>query len=255
MRASLLLEQNHHEYHALLGGLPEGRRIVEALERASERLEYVSRRCVVVTTRMDITEGPDAVSHIKEDSAQIRSSLDAVTVSAKEALLTHLDEIDYWCVTNGVEDLDDPQVIPALVRAFGTRFGVSRYLVPFGEAAVPALLEAADGEDLRVVPGALATLRLIVTADAGALSTDAATAIRRTTERWLTANSQTSATLGQAIRLAGVMGDPRLLEIVETLATDATAVAARGITDIQSVADLQRLAAEQLADLPVVPRP
>ncbi len=234
---------------------PEGSHIVEALERAIERLDYVSRLCVVVTTRMDSSQGPDVVSGIKEDSAQIRSSLDAVTVSAKEALLTHLDEIDYWCVTNGVEDLDDPQAIPALVRTFGIGLGYYRTLASFGEAAVPAILEAADDEDLRVVPGALATLRLIATADINGLSTDAATAVRRTTERWLTASSQTRATLDAAIRLAGVMGDPRLLEIVETLATDATAVAARGITDAQSVADLQRLAAAQLAADSPSPRP
>ena len=234
---------------------PEGPHIVEALELAAERLDYVSRLCVVVTTRMDSSQGPDVVSGIKEDSTQIRSSLDAVTVSANEALLTHLDEIDYWCVTNGVEDLDDPQAIPALVRTFGIGLGYYRVLASFGEPAVPAILEAADGEDLRVIPGALTTLRLIATADINGLSTDAATAIRRTTERWLTANSQTSATLDAAIRLAGVMGDPRLLEIVETLATDATAVAARGITDAQSVADLQRLAAMQLAADSPSPRP
>ena len=208
----------------------------------------------MITARLDSAQGPNAVSRVEEDSAQIRSSLDAVTVSAKESLLTLLNELDYWCVTNGVEDLDDPQAIPALVRVFGTGRGFPRELASFGEAAVLAILEAADDEDLRVVTDALATVRRVVIADINGLSTDTATALRRTTERWLTASPQTSTTLGAAIRLAGMTGDPGLLEIVETLATDATAVAARGITDAQSVADLQRLAAAQLADVPAVPR-
>ena len=234
---------------------PEGPHIVEVLELAAERLEYASRHCVVITARLDSAQGPNAVSVVEEYSAQIRSSLDAVTVSAKEALLTLLDELDYWCVTNGVEDLDDARTIPAFVRAWGTGLGVSRMLAGYGEAVIPATLDALDDEDPGIVTVALATLRLIVTADAGALSNDTAPAIQRAAERWLTASPQTSTTLGAAIRLASVMGNPRLLEIVETLATDATAVAARGITDARSVADLQRLAAAQLAADPPSPRP
>ena len=233
---------------------PEGSHVVEAIERGAERIEYASRFCILVTSRRRLLS--PGVPRIEELIVQIRSSLDAVTEPAKEALLTHLDELKDGCVTNAVEDLGDPRAIPGLVRAFGTgRSSVIEPLASFGEAAVPAILEAADDDEFRVVADALATLRRIVTADVNGLSTDAATAIRRTTERWLTAVPQTSATLGQAIRLAGAMGDPGLLEIVETLATDSTAVAARGITDAQSVANLQRLAAELLADVPAVPRP
>ena len=226
---------------------PEGSYIVEALDRGAERLADASRDCVLYPS----LTGPG----IEEDIAQIRSSLDAITVSAKEVLLTHLDALDDWCGTDGVVNLDDARTIPRLVRAFGTRYSVSRYLAQHGEAAIPATLDAVDDDDSRVVAVALATLRLIVTADAGALSNDTAPAIQRAAERWLTASPQTSATLGAAIRLAGMTGDPGLLEIVETLATDSTAVAARGITDAQSVTNLQRLAAEQLADVPAVPRP
>ena len=226
---------------------PDGNHIVEAIERGAERLMDASGHCVLYPS----LTGPG----IEEDIAQIRSSLDAVTVSAKEVLLTHLDALDEWCGTDGVVNLDDARTIPRLVRAFGTRYSVSWYLAQHGEAAIPATLDAVDDDDSRVVAVALATLRLIVTADAGALSNDTAPAIQRAAERWLTASSQTSATLGQAIRLAGVMADPRLLQIVETLATDTAAVAARGITDAQSVADLQRLAAEQLAGVAPSPRP
>ena len=233
---------------------PEGSHVVEAIERGAERIEYASRFCILVTSRRRLLS--PGMPRIEERIVQIRSSLDAVTEPAKEALLTHLDELKDGCVTNAVEDLGDPRAIPGLVRAFGTgRSSVIEPLASFGEAAVPAILEAADDDEFRVVADALATLRRIVTADVNGLSTDAATAIRRTTERWLTAVPQTSATLGQAIRLAGAMGEPGLLQIVETLATDTAAVAARGITDAQSVADLQRLAAEQLVDVPAVPRP
>ena len=233
---------------------PEGSHVVEAIERGAERIEYASRFCILVTSRRRLLS--PGMPRIEERIVQIRSSLDAVTEPAKEALLTHLDELEDGCVTNAVEDLGDPRAIPGLVRALGTgRSSMIEPLASFGEAAVPAILEAANDDEFRVVADALATLRRIVTADVNGLSTDAATAIRRTTERWLTAVPQTSATLGQAIRLAGAMGEPGLLEIVETLATDSTAVAARGITDAQSVANLQRLAAEQLADVPVVPRP
>ena len=233
---------------------PNGSHIVEAIERSAERIEEASRYCVQITSG-GIGRSPrlgfESVRvSIEEYSAQIRRSLDAVTVSAKDALLTHLDDLDYWCATDGVENLDDTRAIPRLVRVFDTR---GRYSIDrvFEEAAVQAL----GDEDPRNVAVGLATLRRIARSNAGALSNDAATAVRRTAERWLMDSPQTGFALAAAILLAGVIEDSQLLEIVETLATDANAVAARGITDAQSVANLQRLAAEQLADVPAVPRP
>ena len=233
---------------------PEGSHIVEALERGAERLVEASRYCVDSLSMRELSPNNP---RIEERIGQLRQSLDAVTVSAKDALLTYLDDLDYWCVTDDVEDLDDPQAIPRLVRVFdtiGRSYIESRFRREFGEAAVQAL----GDEDSRTVAVALATLRSmrsLARSDAAALSNDAATAVRRTAERWLTDSPQTGFTLAAAILLAGVIEDPQLLEIVETLATDSTAVAARGITDAQSVANLQRLAAEQLADVSAVPRP
>ena len=229
---------------------PEGRHIVEALERGAARIMEAPRYCVWVA-QSGIERSPWLREGIEERIARIRSSLDAVTVTAKEALLSDLDELDYWCGPDGVQDLDDPGTISRLVRVVNSgrafRWQGSRYEV----AAVHAL----DDEDPRIVTYALWTLRWTVIRGTGALSPYAATAVRRTADRWLTARPQTTFTLGAAILLAGLLEDPPLLEIVETLATDANALAARGITDAQSGADLQGLAAEQLADVPAVPRP
>ena len=237
---------------------PDGSHIVEAIERSAERIEDASRYCVQISAE-GIGPSPDLEfesvrTSLEEYSAQIRRSLDAVTDSAKDALLTHLDDVDYWCATDGVAHLDDPRAIPSLVRFLDSHRRTSinsRFRREFEEAAVQAL----GDDDPRIVAAGLATLRMVVRSDAGALSNDAATVVRRTAERWLTDSPQTGFTLAAAILLAGLIADPDLLEVVETLATDANAVAARGITDVQAVADLQRLAAEQVADVPAVPRP
>ncbi len=84
---------------------PEGSHIVEALERGAERLVAASRFCMLYPSLLDLPG-------IGERIAQIRSSLDAVTVSPKAVLLTHLDALDDSCGTDGLVNLDDDRTIP-----------------------------------------------------------------------------------------------------------------------------------------------
>ena len=121
---------------------PEGSHIIEALERGAARIVEASRNCVWVTSSR-IERSPWLRDGIEERIVRIRSSLDAVTVSAKEALLMQLDELDYWCRPDGVQDLDDPRTIPRLVRVFNSGRAFDWEGLRFEDAAVQGL----DDED------------------------------------------------------------------------------------------------------------
>jgi hypothetical protein len=86
------------------------------------------------------------------------------------------------------------------------------------------------------------------------LSAGARERIAQAAKQWLVAGKQSIVTLGAAIDLAAVLGDPDLRRILESLASDPNAVASRGIV-AGSIEWIRKRATDRLAGVPPVPRP
>ncbi len=161
-------------------------------------------------------------------------------------------------LASAVGELHDPASIPALAAALGTGFAVIRPLAAFGEQAVPAVLsiEASPESGIDAINDALIALRFIVegASERGGLGEATRADVRRVAARRLT-SSGSPTTLWWAIDLAWSLQDEELRHSVEVLATDANAVAARGITDPGLIEQTKRRAAARVAGSPPLPRP
>ena len=134
-----------------------------------------------------------------------------------------------------------------------------RPLAAFGEQAVPAVLavEASPESGTDAINHALITLRFIVegASERGGLSEATRAELRRVAARRLTSSTGSPTTLWWAIDLAWSLHDEELRHSVEVLATDASVVAARGITNPGLIEQTQRRAAARVAGSPPLPRP
>jgi hypothetical protein len=159
-------------------------------------------------------------------------------------------------VSRVVADLQDPRAIPALAGALGTGSTVTEALVAFGEQAVPAVLAVVTSRNSMhyTVDEGLVMLRFLVEG-AGPLPLSAETLerVRRAAEQRLT-GKQYFTTLWDAIDLATALKDPGLRRVVESLASDSSAILARGIEDPELIQETQRLAADRLAGVAPEPR-
>jgi hypothetical protein len=142
-----------------------------------------------------------------------------------------------------------------LAGALGTSPPALFALADFGEpAAQPVLDVVTSTDDASVVMDALTSLRLMAEGvGARPLATKTLRDIRRVAEQRLT-GKQSVTTLWKAIDLAVVLKDPDLRRTVESLASDANAVVARGISDPELIRQTQMLAADRLAGVPPLPR-
>jgi len=154
-----------------------------------------------------------------------------------------------------VAEFRDPRSLPALAGALGTSPPALFALADFGEpAAQPVLDVVTSTDDASVVMDALTSLRLMAEGvGARPLATKTLRDIRRVAEQRLT-GKQSVTTLWKAIDLAVVLKDPDLRRTVESLASDANAVVARGISDPELIRQTQMLAADRLAGVPPLPR-
>ena len=71
---------------------------------------------------------------------------------------------------------------------------------------------------------------------------------------WLSRGQRSYGTLLAAIDLAILLGEPDLRSVVESLASDASEVIARGVDRPQSIEQIQRRATDRLAGEPPLPR-
>lgn len=132
-----------------------------------------------------------------------------------------------------VAELGDPSSIPALAQAIYGGLAVSEALVRFGRPVVPAVLEVVQGRQNHhdLVDHGLRTLTLLLEENerSGLLSnSDLAAVVDAVESRLIQPGYFT--TLWAAIDLAGRLGEPRLLGLVQVIADDDEAVRMRGIT-------------------------
>ena len=158
-----------------------------------------------------------------------------------------------------VAGLNDDQAIPVLAGALGMG-NVNRALADFGEKAVPFVVDVVTSKSAHysAVDDGLRVLRLIVEGKRPRpLSGSTMAAIRQAAQQRLT-GEQYFTTVWNAIDLAIALNDPKLREIVQSLASDPNEIVARGITDINDLRLIemtQKRAAERLAGVPAMPRP
>lgn len=154
-----------------------------------------------------------------------------------------------------VAEFRDPRSISALAGALGASPPAVFALADFGEpAAQPVLDVVTSTDDASVIMDGLTSLRLMAEGvGARPLTTKTLNDIRRVAEQRLTGR-QFVTTLWRAVDLAVVLNDPDLRRTVELLASDESAVVARGITDRELIEATQKLAADRLAGVPPLPR-
>jgi hypothetical protein len=223
---------------------PQGPHLAGALAAAVERARYAARFCVLVATGY-LTLGEE---RFRQVAADLRESLTGVRAVGSDDLLALLADIERTCTVGAVRRLDDPEAIPGLVRALGAGFPmVSEHLASFGERAAPAVLDVvtAPAPELEAAYRGLVTLRLMVGGSNDSPLPSATLArVRGAAERWLTVGEGSLLTLLAAIDLAGVLNDPGLDRLLQTLASDRGAVVARGITSARSIEMVQSRSAE-----------
>lgn len=159
-------------------------------------------------------------------------------------------------VSRLVAELAEPAAIPALAQAIYGGVTVSRALAAFGEEAAPAVLSVVTTPSTHysLVDHGLRTLRFMVEGAAlRPLSPATLLRIRLAAEQRLT-GTQYFTTLWQAIDLAVALNDPGLRRTVEELASNDSAVIARGVTDQLLVERTRMRAAQRLAGIPPMPR-
>ncbi len=231
---------------------PRGRHVQEAVTNGARVVAGAARYCPLVAAEY-LQERPDQIRTL---TGSLRESLQNVTVAGKDDLLRHISEIEATCLGSAL-DLKSPKAIPELVKTLGLGFSmVPRQLAEFGEAAAPAVLAVVTPAeaDREVVASGLLALRFMVEgAGQRPLSAGTRERIKRAAEQWLAARQQSILTLGAAIDLAAALGDPDLRRILESLASDANAVASRGIDG--SIERIRKRAADRLAGVPPLPRP
>jgi len=181
----------------------------------------------------------------------------AEAVLRKEPVATFEDPEFIAHVAHVVSQLEDPQAIPALAGALGSGSTLVRdALADFGERAVPAILVVVNAPETHysVVDEGLIALRFMVEGTGPRpLSAGALDQIRGAARQRLT-GKQYFTTLWRAIDLAVALKDPSLRQIVQALASDATEVRARGVTNPDLVAKTQQRAQQRLAGGPASPR-
>jgi hypothetical protein len=160
-------------------------------------------------------------------------------------------------VAHVVSQLEDPQAIPALAGALGTGSTLVRdALADFGEGAAPAVLAVVNSSETHynAVDEGLITLRFLVEGTGPRpLSAGTLDQIRGAARQRLT-GKQYFTTLWRAIDLAVALNDPSLRQTVQVLASDATEVSARGVTNPDLIAKTQERATQRLAGGPASPR-
>jgi len=184
-----------------------------------------------------------------------RTVADAVT--RKEPVATFEDPEFIAHVAHVVSQLEDAQAIPALAGALGTGSTLVRdALADFGERAAPAVLAVVTSPERHysAVDEGLITLRFMVEGTGPRpLSAGTLDQIRSAARQRLT-GKQYFTTLWRAIDLAVALNDPGLRQIVQALASDATEVTARGVTNPDLIARTQQRATQRLAGGPSTPR-
>lgn len=159
-------------------------------------------------------------------------------------------------VAHVVSELQDPQAIPALAGALGSGSTLVRdALADFGERAAPAVLAVVTAPESRytAVNEGLLSLRYMVEGKGSPpLSPETLNQIRGAAKQRLM-GKQRFTTLWRAIDLAVTLNDPELRQLVQSLASDANEVIARGVTDPGLIADTQKQASGRLAGGPSRP--
>lgn len=137
-----------------------------------------------------------------------------------------------------VAELGDPSSIAPLARAIYGGVAVSEALARFGRAALPAVLEVVEGRQNHydLVNHGLQTLSLLLEQhdESAFLSSLEVEAIVDAVEFRLI-QPEYFTTLWAAIDLAGRLGAPRLLSLIQAIVDDEEAVRMRGITDSEIV--------------------
>ena len=233
---------------------PAGREVVEAITRSIRHTEDAASFCILVSTGHLGIDRQRAGTLVNE----LRESLDAVTADERDLLIELLSEIEAGCVNGDVTDLTDERAIPGLLRALDNGFPmVTGSLADFGELAAGRVIEVtrSDGNDLFMIGEALEALRYMLEGtESRPLSAGTIEEIRSVAEVWLSKGQQSISTLSPAIDLAIVLGDPDLLSVVESLASDASEVVARGVERPSFVELIQRRATDRLSGMPPLPR-
>lgn len=168
-----------------------------------------------------------------------------------------VDPYFHSSVCETIAELRDPAAIAVLARGLGTcGFQVHRYLAQFGDQATAAVLAIVTWQDssyAAVDEGLIALRFMVENASERALSPASLKRIRRAAEQRLT-GKQYFTTLWWAIDLAIALHDPDLRRIVESLASDQSAVVARGVEKTELIEKVQEIAKERLAGVPPLPR-
>ena len=232
---------------------PRGGHVLEAVAIGVRRVARAAQFCPLVAAQY-IQERPDEIRTL---IGSLRESLQNVTIAGNDELLDHLSEIEATCLGSTL-DLKSPRAIPELVKTLGLGFSiVPRQLAEFGEDAAPAVLAvvaSADSDREAVYTGLMALRFMVEGAGQRPLSAGTREKIKQAAEQRLAARQQSILTLGAAIDLASVLGDPDLRRILESLASDPNAVMSRGI-GAGSIEWIRKRAADRLAGAPPLPRP
>ncbi len=149
-----------------------------------------------------------------------------------------------------VSSLRDPSTTPALVGALGHGASVVSALASFGETSIPPVVEAVmspESGHAQVDDGLAVLTRIAKGISRDPVSSESWGTLHRVAEARLTGKQQ-PATLKAAIDLAIALGDDRLRELVQRIASDPEEVSARGIDDPDLIAHIQRHAAKRLAE-------
>lgn len=150
----------------------------------------------------------------------------------------------------------DPRAISGLVGALGSSPPASSALAEFGEPAATAVVSLLDTTtNVSVADDALTTLRFMAEG-VGAQPLKAGTRdwIRHAAKKRLTEPQESITTVWRAIDLAVALKDPELRRIVQSLASDRTAVIGLRDTSPELIDRTQRVAAERLSGVRPLPR-
>ena len=160
-------------------------------------------------------------------------------------------------VAHVVSGLEDVRAIPALAGALGTSGStlVRDALADFGEPASADVLRivTSSGSHYAVEEGLMELRSMVEGHGARPLSPATLDQVRRAAKQRLT-GKQYFTTVWYAIDLAGALNDAELKRILDSLAADRDAVAARGITDADLIRRTQERAAQRLAGTPASPK-
>ena len=150
----------------------------------------------------------------------------------------------------------DPRAIPGLAGALGSSPAAASALADFGEPAAAAVLSVLETTtSTSEASDALTTLRFMAEGVGRQPLTDATRdRIRHAAKRRLTEPQESIVTIWKAIDLAVALKDPELRGVVQSLASDRSAVVRLRKTDPDLIDRTQRVAAERLAGVPPRPR-